>query len=342
MIVAFCSPIHAEMTVSLNFNDKVGITKDAVLGFGATATGGCEPYEYEWSIENGTPGSVARSSSSYSGAITFGSLADGKENSVTVTVYDKNGNSKSKTIKVGVLQIEITTPNDLWYFDGTTPQNYPVKADFSAKVLAPSGWDGNFNWSISSGSSNIAFDGQANNRKDVKIKSIGKSTSLGDCMLRATHVQYSQAYLDSEVFETEWIKDSTKGSTSGSNYNFFGHTGWQCQIPYTMNPNFGTSMSNSIEGNEDWGQGYSHHTSPCTWQQAPAGSSSGWPAPTITDNIIPPMTATPLPKAYNSASTSYDVDSWPGQWRVGSASHGSGTTIMNATWVRKIDKGEHR
>ncbi len=105
-LTLFTTPIFGALSVSMTPSSDQVVAKDENVSFSCSPSGGCSPYTYSWSFQNGSP---ASSSSQNPNTVTFGSSAEGKENIATVTVTDSAGATASANIKVRVPKVEVVS-----------------------------------------------------------------------------------------------------------------------------------------------------------------------------------------------------------------------------------------
>jgi hypothetical protein len=249
----------------------------------------------------------------------------------------------------------------LWWFNGESPAGYAVEITMTL-VNAPAGKT--FDWSITQGGDEVAFDG-APQGATVSLKSTGASppaqaptdTVTIKVVDDATHdtvcsygtrvyAPYSLAPIGQCHYDYGFFKDPVTGAKL---------EGYTTYLVYAVLNQFGSNIPANVPVNEQFNAGSQHSDQNNNWgQPQPQGSSTysstdigpglhmdgglyaGAAVPWLVDQLgVGAAGSTPVPVAPTDAAADQSVEYWTGAWRVGSEVIGDGQQATCASWGAK-------
>jgi len=235
--------IAGGVSVSISPDTDKAVKVDGSVNFSCSASGGCPPYEYSWSFENasGNPPTDQKNP----GSVAFGSGAEGKSNTVSVTVTDDEGGSDTASVSIIVPKIKVAKLKKdgdvyrLWFFNGTNGEDggstqYQAD-DFSVE---PSN-DMNYSWTVS-GPASISED----NGTSAKVKSTGASQSEGDVIVKLKSGGSEVANAEVTVHMPDSITLEQTEYDALLVTGVLGNTwkGWETRMTYRIENQFQESM----------------------------------------------------------------------------------------------------
>lgn len=263
--------LHATgaLSVTITPSDAQVIAVDGQVNLGCSPSGGCEPYSFSWSIP-GASGSPPTTSQN-PGSVAFGSAAEGKVNTVSVTVTDANNDTAVASVQVGVPKFD--TPDDIWFFDdGQGDSTYCIERDCVVKGV-PSGKT--VTWKIVGQNDAIKFN---NGQQQIvgtdtthRLKSIGWSSTENNLTLELLYNGGIVAASDAFTARAPTTTTESTGPSTGYRYNDHGTPitdwGYLRSFTYTVTDKFGMQL----EGLKV----FEVFQSPATWHKLYPGCN--WP-----------------------------------------------------------------
>jgi YD repeat-containing protein len=235
----------------------------------------------------------------------------------------------------------ITQQQDLWYFNGLTPQFFTDGAVQVILSASPNDESLHYVWTITAGSNQVVFDNNSatkdtGNINNLIIKSIGASKLQNDVKVQVTITDASGASASGLIALTVKVPFAVTASPTpptdqavGFTCSSTGTTGWRSEFSYTIVNQLGQPVKNA--GINEQFLLPKTDVQPNNW---PVPSEGGALASTGTffesicvdqDSVQPRNPAPLLPQ---SPLTSQIIDQIPQDWKVGD---GCGSTPSNPT-----------
>jgi hypothetical protein len=223
----------------------------------------------------------------------------------------------------------ITGPRELWYFDGETPANYDV-----AKALTANRAGGTFAWTCS-GNLRLSAAGTVS----PTVTSAAASGAANDAWISLTHTDPAGT-----ASTTRYLLTIKAPSTLGflNNADSADPTfGYVTFVHYSIKDQFGTVLPRNVPINEQFTAAPTADVAGMDWRRGAAGAALV--SPTNWADQIQGETAghTPAPVAPGAPGAGTLVYHWPGDWRVGSMTVGSGRTVKSVTWSKSRGHARH-
>jgi len=245
----------------------------------------------------------------------------------------------------------ISRENNLWYFNGNPAPSGFTLGSTTVTLVASGGGDGNYAWSITSGSSIAALQGttSGSNVTSVQISSTSFSTSENDVtvQLQFEPTSGTQSVQTSYSLSVDSpYKLISNGSTTNRGVKApcepipapSGTDGFQSLVPYEIISFLGVEITN-ITVAEHFGTDVPAYTNE-NWPLntgSPITSTDG----TFVDDICQVGTFTPHPLPPQSPPSTTLIDQASQSWNIGSGSNGPGLIVQTDTLQRYIDHGRH-
>ncbi|MHB9023827.1 MAG: hypothetical protein ACYC7E_06575 [Armatimonadota bacterium] len=257
------------------------------------------------------------------------------------------------------VKVNIVYEHHLWWFNGVNPPamyGYYTQTDLSAVGLS----SGYYRWEIDAGSDyarwsdgSIIIDRTTNGvtlvstnasaaEDDIRVYLYWKKTSGGTYYRCGSYTTTVKAPNGLSKINT---------NTVNKNYSFypFDHRGYTTEIHYEIRDQFSTVLPSTIPWNENFTGGVTSapaYAPPNPQENWGRGPAVGWVVDpsdaydTIASWDSWPRSFYPSPLPYPQATPTL-VNSFPGEWNVGSVNIGNGRRVKTLTWETYRDRGAH-
>jgi hypothetical protein len=227
---------------------------------------------------------------------------------------------------------------ELWYFNGGTPTAYPIRRTLTA---AAGGTPGVFRWSIPSGGLIADFDGSLTVvGPTANLRSKDASRASHD-----VHVRVDFAGAGGETGSAS-ARYTVQAPASVRFIRNDDHTDptfvYETKIHKAPVDQFGTDLPRGVEINEQFTATPTADFPGMDWRR---GAHDGgfivppdWHYDTV-EGETPDHTPTPVPPT--DADAGIKVYHWPGIWRIGSSTVGSGREVERVTWQKYTGRARH-
>jgi hypothetical protein len=223
----------------------------------------------------------------------------------------------------------IVGPRELWYFDSATPAGYEV-----SKPIHSNRSGGTFVWSCSA---NLTLS--ATGVAAPTVTTAAASATARDAWIRVSHTDASGTVTAARYTLT--IKaPSSLGHLSDVD-NADATYAYMSYIHYSIKDQFGTILPRNVPINEQFTAAPTADFAGMDWRRGPAGAALVSPTDWA-DQVGGEVTGhTPTALAPGSAGAATAVCHWPGVWRAGSMTIGSGRQVKSVTWSKSRGFARH-
>ncbi len=243
------------------------------------------------------------------------------EDSGAETVADTTGAAQPAQA-AGTSGVVIRGPRVMWYFNGQSPANYMVSTQVRTNRAG-----GAFQWSVSP---NLTLSSPTAARPTVTTAA--PSVPPGrDAWIRVRYTNVSRV-TSSASYRLNILAPNSL--THLRNVDNGTPNGYGTEIHYSIHDQFGTVLPRNVPLNEQFTGADVADFAGMNWPRAAEGGALVNPADWhdgvgISD---PGGTAVPPPVAPAHADAAVAVKHWPGDWRIGSTTIGSGRNVSSVTW----------
>jgi hypothetical protein len=217
--------------------------------------------------------------------------------------------------------LAIFGPDPLWYFDGQTPPVYVVAATYRSNRTG-----GAYAWTTSP---HLTLSSPV--VPTPVATTAAPSSVLGDAWINLVYTPPSGAA------ETARLNLTVRAPTSVTFINNVDSPdptwGYNTQIHYDIVDQFVVVLPNNVPINENWTGPVVPDTPGMNWRRGSPGPATV--APVNWMDFIQGETAghVPAPVAPGTPGAGTAVYHWPGEWRVGTLTIGSGRRVSSAHWA---------
>ena len=218
------------------------------------------------------------------------------------------------------VDLTILGPDELWYFDSAAPANYLVTAQYSCNRAG-----GTYLWQTS-GELTLSSATAAS-----PLATAAAPSTAGGASITLTYTPSSgppeQATKSLTVRAPTTLLHLYDADTADATW------GYDSRIYYSIVDQFNTVLPQNVPINEQWSGAVVSDYPSMNWRRGVTGSALV--APNNWSDQIQGETASarvPLPVAPGQAGASTAVYHWPGEWRVGSLTIGTGRRVTCAAW----------
>lgn len=225
----------------------------------------------------------------------------------------------------------------IWWFEGEQPPNYPTSTALTASGSGPS------LFKIVSGSESAEFENHSNaiTSSGNSASIFSKATGRGPGDLKVTVTQNgveSTPYLMTVRSPKRLIK-------LPSLHEAHSMYGYRTQVRYKVQDSTYSDMpADPLPCNEKFTGPVANDYPGANWARGPHQGFEACSMSNFTDYIygqVASKKAVPRPSAPLNPLGATAVHHFPGEWRVGGATVGSGTLVQTNTWQRHQDHAEH-
>ena len=227
----------------------------------------------------------------------------------------------SRTVIVG--------PRELWYFDGETPADYAVSSRLRTNRAG-----GTFRWSVSPQLS-LSSDADA----APTVTTGGASVTRRDAWVRVEHTAADGTLTNASYRMTVRAPNTLVHGVDVCSAD--ATWGYDCQIHYSIQDNVGDTLPRDVPINERFTAAPTADSPGMDWRRGAEGAALVNPADWF-DHIQGETAGhTPAPVGPGDPGANDAVYHWPGDWRVGSLTIGSGRLVATVTWQKYRGHAEH-
>jgi hypothetical protein len=226
----------------------------------------------------------------------------------------------------------IRGPREMWYFDGETPPSYTVSSRLSTNRTG-----GTFSWSVSP---HLTLSSAT--AATPTVTTAAPSVPPGrDAWIRVRHTDTAAASTVASYRLTILAPESLTHLRDVDSP----HATWvyESRIHYSISDQFGTTLPRNVPINEQWTGGIVADFAGMNWRRGAEGSATVNPADWNDwiggENVA--FAAVPAPVTSTHADAAVAVYHWPGDWRVGSLTIGSGRRVSSVTWQKNRGFARH-
>lgn len=237
--------------------------------------------------------------------------------------------AKGTKKKAPAAKLIIKTIPKLWFFNKETPPNYAVSATLHTNTAG-----GTFNWTVSA-----KLHLSAANVATPVVTTLAESTAKSDSWIQVQHTDAAgktrtarEKVTIRAPHDLKHLKNVDKPDATW---------GYDCQIHYSIQDQFGKRLPRSVPINEKWSGGVVSDFPGMNWRRGAEGSATV--APKDWFDHIQGETAghLPAPVAPGAAGAATAVYHWPGDWRVGSLTIGKGSLVKSIVWQKNRGFARH-
>ena len=223
----------------------------------------------------------------------------------------------------------IRGPQELWNFNGETPASYSVSS-----VLRTNRTGGTFNWTVSP---HLTLSSAADATPTVTTAS--PSIVRRDARIRVSHTDTSgvrsAASYRLTILAPESLTHLRNVDNADATYAY------ETEIHYSIHDQFGTILPRNVPINEQWSGGVVADSAGMDWRRGAEGGATVNPADWHDRVQGESAGHIPAPVAPAHADAAVAVYHWPGDWRVGSLTIGSGRRVRSVTWQKNRGFARH-
>lgn len=229
-------------------------------------------------------------------------------------------------------RLVIRGPRELWYFDNQTPAGYSVSAPLTANRRG-----GTFQWTASP---HLTLSSATDPAPTVTTAQASASPGR-DAWIRLRHTAADGTAGVASYALTVLAPDSLTHLRNVDNP----HATWtyESRIHYSIMDQMGTVLPRNVPINEQWTGGIVADHAGMNWRRGAEGAATVNPADWNDwiggENVAFAAVPTPVTAADPAAGTA--VYHWPGDWRVGSLTIGSGRRVRSVTWQKNRGFARH-
>lgn len=237
------------------------------------------------------------------------------------------------------LTITTASGNDeLWFFNGQSPSNYLIQQTLSATGAGST--PGVFTWTIQGGATAADFNGvPVSAGPSAILKSKNKSGAVNDVTVRVDFV--GSGGQTGTAIKTFTVK-APESLTFLRNVDKADPTFvYETEIHYSIQDQFSTTLPRNVPLNEQFTATPTADSAGMDWRRGPEGGATVNPADWFDRVGGETPSHTPAPVPPTNANAGVPVYHWPGTWRVGSTTIGSGRSVKSVTWSKSRGQARH-
>lgn len=223
----------------------------------------------------------------------------------------------------------IRGPRELWNFNGETPADYTVSS-----VVSTNRTGGTFNWTVSPHLTLSAAAGAT-----PTVTTITPTAARRDAWIKVSHTDTagvrSAASYSLTILGPESLTHLRNVDNANATYAY------ETEIHYSIHDQFGTVLPRNVPINEQWSGGVVADSAGMDWRRGAEGGATVNPADWFDRVQGESAGHTPAPVAPGHADAAVAVYHWPGDWRVGSLTIGSGRRVRSVTWQKNRGFARH-
>lgn len=246
---------------------------------------------------------------------------------------------------------DIVAYEDLWWFNGETPNYYATQTYLVAASFAPVPGTGQpFHWEITSGSDKVTFgNGQSSitliDDNTVQVVAIAASAPAGT-LQRDISISLTVNGLPVGTIQSAVRQPYKLVSTSNSDVPISSgaSNGYSSLLHYEIKDQFGATLPMGIAVNEKWVSVETSDYAGEDWPRPAVSPGFVDPADLVDDITVvnPANNLTPTTQRPGNPTLGNEkVDHWGQEWYVGSLFTGAGVRVQTDTLQRYRDHARH-